>query len=107
MFVTIEQCKKIIEHYLSNSGRGGFMTGVVNSVSPLSISVGQRLVLDSDNAYITDSCIGLRINGVEVRPALKAGDGVLILCRPGGAGGTNYIILDRIQPYVKEREVSV
>lgn len=107
MFVTVEQCKKIIKAYLQNSGRGGFMTGTVASTSPLAITAGSKLEISAANTYVTDNCIGLKVNGVELRPPLKAGDGVLILCRPDNSGGVKYIVLDRIQPYKAVREVTL
>jgi hypothetical protein len=107
VFVTVEQCKQIIKAYLGNSGRGGFMTGIVSSVSPLIIQSGQRLEIGDGNTYVTDNCIGLKVNGMELRPPLKVGDGVLILCRPDNAGGVKYIVLDRIQPFTPMREVTL
>ena len=107
MFVTVDHCKKIIQAYLQNSGRGGFMTGTVASTSPFVVSVGTRLELNAANSYITDSCIGLKVNGQELRAPLRPGDGVLILCRPDVSNGVKYIILDRIQTYKPVREVSM
>lgn len=119
MFTTVEQVKKIITNFLNKTGRGGFMTGVVSSISPLKIKAGARLEIPEDNLYITDSCIGLVINlrhkhnyseealknKVILRQSLKVGDGVLLLCRPSAADGTKYIVLDRIQQYKETREV--
>lgn len=119
MFTTVEQVKKIITNFLNNTGRGGFMTGVVSSISPLKIKAGARLEIPEENLYITDSCIGLVINlrhkhnyseaalnnGVVLREALQVGDGVLLLCRPRTVDGSKYIVLDRIQPYKSVREV--
>jgi hypothetical protein len=105
--ITVEQCKRIIKAYLQNTGRGGFMTGTVSSTGPLTITAGSKLVINSDNAYFTDNCIGLKVNGKELRPPLKNGDGVLILCRPDNAGGVKYIVIDRIQPYQSVREVTL
>ncbi|EYE88262.1 hypothetical protein Q428_08665 [Fervidicella metallireducens AeB] len=119
MFTTVEQVKKIITNFLNNTGRGGFMTGVVSSISPLKIKAGARLEIPEENLYITDNCIGLVINlrhkhnysegalndGVVLREALQVGDGVLLLCRPRTVDGTKYIVLDRIQPYKSVREV--
>lgn len=122
MFTTVEQVKKIITNFLNKTGRGGFMTGVVSSISPLKIQVGARLEVPEENLYITDNCIGLTINlkhdhqdiddskalqnGVVLRKALSIGDGVLLLCRPNTLDGTKYIVLDRIQPYSTTREVN-
>ncbi|MFV0497496.1 MAG: DUF2577 domain-containing protein [Candidatus Fimivivens sp.] len=117
-FITVEQCKTIIKNYLSASGRGGFLTGVVTSVSPLCIMLEGRLPLTAKNLYVTDNCIGLTIDlkhkhggGLEalaepvtLRAPLAVGNGVLLMCRPG-ASGQQYILLDRIQPYSNVREV--
>lgn len=118
----VDQTQKIIGNYLQNSGRGGFVTGVVESVEPLTVRAG-KLVLEEESLYITDSCIGLIMHlehqhtsscggtdkrlrdWVILRPALKAGDGVLLLCRPDNVDGVKYILLDRIQPYQQVREV--
>lgn len=62
MFTTVEQVKTIITKFLNKTGRGGFMTGVVSSVSPLKIKAGSRLEIPEANLYITDNCIGLKIN---------------------------------------------
>jgi hypothetical protein len=109
---------------MQNSGRGGFITGVVASVSPLAITAG-KLELEASQLYITDNCVGLTVNlehshvvssggatdnrlldKVVLRAPLRAGDGVLLLCRPDSADGVKYVILDRIQPYVNIREVT-
>lgn len=132
MFITVEQCKKIISNYLGHSGRGGFMTGVVTSTAPLAILAEDRLPITAADIYVTDSCIGLTLNlahahkyedasssggstktsqsalqgGVTLRRPLQAGDGVLLLCRPDNIDGVKYILLDRIQPYTVARAVS-
>ena len=62
MFTTVEQAKQIITQMLNNSGRGGFITGTVSSITPLKIRINQRLELTERNIYITESCIGLTIN---------------------------------------------
>lgn len=107
MFVTVEQCKRIIQNYLQNSGRGGFRTGVVKSTNPLVINVGSKMELGAESLQITDNCIGLKVNGKELRSPLKPGDGVLLLCRPDSVSGVIFIILDRIQPYTPIREVTL
>lgn len=119
MFTTVEQVKTIITNFLNKTGRGGFMTGVVSSVAPLKIKAGQRLEIPEENLYIADCCIGLELNlshshgdseqslknGIILRESLKVGEGVLLLCRPSTQEGTKYIVLDRIHPYKKVREV--
>lgn len=105
MFVTVDQCKRIIRAYLGHTGRGGFQTGTVSSTAPLKIRINDKLDLDSNDFYVTDNCIGLQQKDVIYRPPLKAGDGVLLLCRPAGSDGVKYILLDRIQPYKAVREV--
>lgn len=107
MFVTVNQCKKVIMNYLDYTGRGGFRTGTVESTSPLRIKLNDKLVLDEDDFYTTDNCIGLKTNGKILRPALKAGDGVLLIYRPGNLNGVKYILLDRIQSYTAERSITV
>ncbi len=106
MFVDVYQCKRIIRAYLDHTGRGGFQTGTVSSVSPLKIKLSEKLELDADDLYISDNCIGLKLGDTVLRTPLKAGDGVLLLCRPAGMEGIKYILLDRIQPYQPIREVS-
>jgi hypothetical protein len=120
----VDQVIKILNRRMQNSGRGGFLAGVVASVTPLTITAG-KLELDASQLYITDNCIGLTINlqhshvvpsggstdnrlreKVVLRAPLMAGDGVLLLCRPDSADGVKYIILDRIQPYNNIREVT-
>lgn len=118
--VNTEQCKRIIENYLGHSGRGGFCTGVVKSTEPLVINVDSRYDVSAECIYVTDSCIGLVMhfrhehgnggfeklqNDVIVRRPLQAGDGVLLLCRPDSLDKTQFILLDRIQPYILLREV--
>lgn len=116
--MTVTQVQKIIGNYLQNSGRGGFITGIVSSVSPLTIKSGDKLILKENNIYITDSCIGLKLNlkhtqggeeklqdDIILRPPLKKGDGVLMISRPDTVDGVKYIIIDRIQPYQELREV--
>lgn len=134
MFITVEQCKRIINGYLTHSGRGGFMTGVVKSVAPLIVTTdGQTEVIAAD-LYVTDSCIGLLLNlehghnyedtekdgeaptdkdsekslrnQVVLRRGLAPGDGVLLLCRPDNIDGVKYVLLDRIQSYMIAREVN-
>ena len=104
----VDQVQKIIGNYMQNSGRGGFITGAVKSVSPLAIEAG-KLQLSEGSLYITDNCIGLTVtidgNPVELRPALKPGDGVLLLCRPDNVDGVKYVLIDRIQKYISTREV--
>lgn len=107
MFTTVDQVKQIIKNYLAGSGQGGFLTGTVESTAPLKIKCGQRLLIGAEHLYISDGCIGLRINGRQLRPALKKGEGVLLLCRPNAGDGTRYILLDRIQPYTANREVTL
>lgn len=116
--MTVTQVQKIIGQYMQNSGRGGFITGTVESVSPLSVKAG-KLELGEESLYITDNCIGLIMNlkhdhddgspelkdGVVLRDELKPGDGVLLLCRPDKVDGVKYILLDRIQKYKPVREV--
>nr|WP_319487235.1 DUF2577 family protein [uncultured Caproiciproducens sp.] len=106
MFVTVEQCKRIIQAYLDHTGRGGFQTGIVSSTAPLKIRISAKLELEEDDLYVTDNCIGLKKGSEIFRQSLKAGDGVLLLCRPGNRDGIKYILLDRIQPYKDTREVS-
>ena len=107
MFVTVDQCKRIIRAFLDHTGRGGFLTGIVSSTAPLKIKVSEKLELDTNDLYATDNCIGLKANGKVLRPALKPGDGVLLLCRPGSIDGIKYILLDRIQAYTMERSVMI
>lgn len=107
MLVDVDQCKRIIRAYLDHTGRGGFQTGTVSSVSPLKIRVSEKLELDADDLYIADSCVGLKVGGKVLRPQLKAGDGVLLICRPSSIDGIKYILFDRIQPYQAVREVSI
>ena len=120
-FITVEQCKRIISKYLHHSGRGGFMTGTILSVEPLTIRVEDRLTVTEEDLYITENCIGLIMhfkhdhkgkvppdlkNDVVVFRPFEPGEGVLLLCRPGHADkGEKYILLDRIQPYQVKREV--
>lgn len=134
MFITGEQCKKIIGGYLGHSGRGGFMTGTITAVAPLSVVTEGGFPIAADELYITDSCVGLALSlahthkhddvekegaaavekdtrpalrdHVVLRRALAVGDGVLLLCRPDRLDGVKYILLDRIQPYSIAREVS-
>lgn len=106
MLVDVDQCKRIIRAYLDHTGRGGFQTGTVSSVSPLKVKLSEKLELESDDFYITDNCIGLQHGDSVYRSPLKSGDGVLLLCRPAGNDGVKYILLDRIQPYKVVREVS-
>lgn len=132
MFTTVEQCKQVIQNYLGHSGRGGFMTGVVTSVSPLAILAEDRLPITAADLYVTDCCVGLTLslahahryedastaasstktsqnalqNGVVLRRPLQAGEGVLLLCRPDNIDGVRYILLDRIQPYTVARAVN-
>lgn len=107
MFVDVQQCKRIIQTYLDHTGRGGFLTGKVSSVSPLKIRISDKLELDADDLYVTDNCIGLHQGSTEYRPSLKIGDAVLLLCRPASQdAGIRYILLDRVQPYKTAREVS-
>lgn len=117
--ISVEQCKRIISGYLSHSGRGGFTTGVVKSISPLIINVDNRYDIGTDNLYVTENCIGLIMHfkhshehaperlkdDVVVRAPLQPGDGVLLLCRPDHLDNARYILLDRIQPYQIQREV--
>lgn len=118
-FLTVEQSKRVIANYMNHSGRGGFMTGTVLSIKPLEIRVEDRFNIKDRDIYITENCIGLIMhwkhlhkddpeklkNDVIVREPLKAGEGVLILCRPDRLDGVKYILLDRIQPYKEKREV--
>ncbi|MEG0655335.1 MAG: DUF2577 family protein [Hydrogenoanaerobacterium sp.] len=109
MFTTVEQCKQIVSNYLQHSGRGGFMTGVVSSVSPLVILAEDRLPIAAADLYVTDNCIGLTLklkSSVVLRRPLQKGDGVLLLCRPDNIDGVKYVLLDRIQPYEAARTVS-
>ena len=55
-FITVEQCKRIISKYLHHSGRGGFMTGTILSVEPLTIRVEDRLTVTEEDLYITENC---------------------------------------------------
>lgn len=118
--ITTEQCKKIVSNYMSHRGQGGFMTGVVTSIAPLSVQVEDRLTITEESLYVTDSCIGLVLHprhthggqpedlkeDVILREPLKAGDAVLLICRPGqNDNGERYILLDKIQPYEEKREV--
>ncbi len=118
----VDQVQKIMTGYMQNSGRGGFLTGKVTSISPLTIQAG-KLSLDEASLYITDNCIGLVMHlehshicscgetdkrlrdWVILREPFKVGDGVLLLSRPDNVDGVKYIVLDRIQPYVNIREV--
>lgn len=114
-----QQVLQTVQKYLQKTGRGGFRTGVVTSVDPLKIRISDRLELPGSYFYITDNCLGLSVNlrhqhgegspslqdQVMLRPSLKSGDAVLILCRPADKDGTKYILLDRIQPYMEKREV--
>lgn len=134
MFITVEQCKKIIMQYLGHSGRGGFMTGTVSTVAPLSVVTESGFPIAAGELYVTDGCIGISVSlahthkhddvekegaaatekdtkpalqdHVVLRRALAVGDGVLLLCRPDRLDGVKYILLDRIQPYTVAREVS-
>lgn len=120
----VDQVQKIMGNYMQNSGRGGFITGTVTALSPLTVQAG-KLTLDESQLYITDSCIGLAMHlehshtcpscgetdkrlrdFVILREAFKPGDGVLLLCRPDNVDGVKYIVLDRIQPYIELREVT-
>lgn len=119
----VYQAQRIISNYMQKSGRGSFITGTVASISPLTVQAG-KLSLDESQLYITDSCIGLVLHlehshtcgcgdsdrrlrdRVVLREPLKAGEGVLLLCRPDNVDGVKYILLDRIQPYINVREVS-
>lgn len=109
MFTTVEQVKQIVTKMLSHSGRGGFCTGTVISTDPLRIRLSEKIALTAQDLYVTDSVIGLE--GVHsfsgstcvLRPPLKSGDGVLLLCRPSGLEGSKYILLDRIQKYTEKR----
>jgi len=124
MFTTVGQVKQVIQGYMQNSGRGGFLTGVVKSVAPLAIEA-EKMTLTEESLYITDSCIGLIMHyrhdhtdsmggktdkqlqdDVILREPFKPGDGVLLLARPDTVDGVKYIVLDRIQPYQEKREVS-
>ena len=51
-FITVEQCKRIISKYLHHSGRGGFMTGTILSVEPLTIRVEDRLTVTEEDLYL-------------------------------------------------------
>lgn len=93
---------------LDKSGRGGFLTGSVISVSPLQIKLNDKLTLDEDDLYITDNCIGVTghhsMGGVcNIRPPLAVGNSVLLISKPNYEGSSKYILLDRIQPYTVER----
>lgn len=98
MFTTVEQVKQLIQGSLKKTGRGGFLTGVVTSIAPLTIKA-DKLIIPQAALYVTDNVIGLRHDCAILRPALKPGDGVLLLCRPDEAAQVQYIVLDRIQPY--------
>lgn len=117
-FVNVNQCKTIIKNYLSAGGRGGFVTGVVSSVTPLRIMLEGRLPLSESNLYVLDGVSGLTLNlkhkhastpealtkPVTLRAPLAAGDGVLLLTRPG-TEQKQYILLGKMQPYAITKEV--
>ena len=113
-FITVSQCKQIVRNYLSASGRGGFLTGTVQSVAPLTVLLESGRPLYAADLYITGHCNGLILNlkhkhvggtealqdGVVLRRGLAPGDGVLLIARPSTKdGGSKYILLDRIQPF--------
>lgn len=115
IFTTVEQVKQIIKNYIGNEGSGGFVTGVVTSISPLIIKMN-KLELTEDDLYITDNCIGISLrckckdnitisNKAILRSPFKVGDGVLIMVRPNSLGKNKYIIIDKIQSYLNVREV--
>lgn len=109
MFTTVEQVKQIVTKMLGHSGRGGFITGNVYSVSPLKIRLSEKLILTGSDLYVTENCIGVigthSYGGglCNIRSSLKPGDGVLLICRPSGLDGSKYILLDKIQPYKEKR----
>lgn len=107
MLVDVEQCKRVVTKYLDYTGRGGFKVGTVISTSPLTVQLGPKIQLTGDQLYVTDSCTELQVNGQVLRPGIKSGDGVLLICRPGSGDTTQYILLDRIQPYTPGREVTI
>lgn len=116
----LEQLKKVASTAMAASGRGGFLTGTIASISPLTVVLESGLQLTAADLYITDNCIGLAVNlkhthssgeeglknPIQLRRPLQAGDGVLLLCRPENADGTKYILLDRVQPYLASRGVT-
>ena len=51
-FITVSQCKQIVRNYLSASGRGGFLTGTVQSVAPLTVLLESGLPLYAADLYI-------------------------------------------------------
>ena len=55
-FITVSQCKQIVRNYLSASGRGGFLTGTVQSVAPLTVLLESGLPLYAADLYITGHC---------------------------------------------------
>lgn len=104
MFTTVDQVKTIIANFLNKTGRGGFITGTVSSVSPLKIRINARLEITEENLYISDNCIGLSLNfETLVRSPLAVGDGVLLITRPSTIDGTKYILFDKIQPFINNK----
>ncbi|MDL2217374.1 DUF2577 domain-containing protein [Christensenellaceae bacterium OttesenSCG-928-M15] len=111
-FCTPDQVKQIAARYLQDSGRGGFQTGTVSSTAPLKIRLNSKIEITDKSLYVTDAAIGLQLSvsqhgTAKLREPLKAGDGVLLLTQPRADGRQMYILLDRIQPYIPTREVSI
>ncbi len=105
MFTTVDQVKTIISNFLTKTGRGGFITGTVSSISPLKIRINARLEITEDNLYISDNCIGISINSdTTIRDPLTVGDAVILITRPSTIDGTKYILFDKIKPYVSNKD---
>ena len=51
-FITVEQCKRIVSKYLHHSRHGGFITGTILSVKPLTICVEDRLTVTEEDLYL-------------------------------------------------------
>jgi hypothetical protein len=111
-FCTPDQVKQIIAKFLQDTGRGGHITGVVTSVSPLKVRINNKIEITEQSIYITDAAIGLKVTvpgsgTATLRQALQVNDAVLLGTQPRADGKQMYILLDRIQKYQPNREVSV
>jgi len=71
--------------------------GTVKSVSPLAVTVDQRLTLSSEFLLRTAATLPLKVmiggTNYSVRDDLQAGDGVVLL---RVQGGQQYVILDKV-----------
>lgn len=89
----LEVIKKVVHNTLENKKLTDIAYGKVESISPLTVRLDQKLLLTKEFLIVTDSFKNKVINGITIDNELKVGDKLIML---RVQEGQKYLLLSKV-----------